>query len=155
MKHNRPHLFALSGAAVKIIRGRKRGNRKYVFSRDDTGFTGWSRALKNLRARIQERRRAADPNAAEMPHFQPHDFRRSVSTTMGEVLDIPPHIVSEVLAHLTFKQGSEGTYNKAKYLSQKRAAIERWAAYLLAAVEGRTDDQVVVPLARPLPAAHG
>jgi integrase len=155
MKHNRPHLFALSGAAVKIIRGRKRGNRKYVFGRDDTGFSGWSRALKNLRARIQERRRKTDPDAEDMPHFTPHDFRRSISTTMGEVLDIPPHIVSEVLAHLTFKQGSEGTYNKAKYLPQKRAAIERWAAYLLAAVEGGAGTTNVVPLAKPLPASHG
>jgi integrase len=154
MKHNRENIFTLPAAAVEILRNRTQDGR-YVFGRTgESGFSGWSRALKALRARILARRRAADPNAGEMPHFQPHDFRRSVSTIMGDTLDVPPHIVSEILAHTTFKAGSEAVYNKGKYLPQKRAAVERWAAYLLAAVEGGAGGNNVIPM-EPLPAHRG
>jgi integrase len=121
-----------------------------VFGRtSESGFSGWSRALKALRARILARRRATDSNAEPMPHFSPHDFRRAIATTMSDVLHVPPHVIAEVLAHRTFKRGSEAVYNKGEYLQQKRAAIERWAAYLLAAVEGRNVQ--VVSLVKPLP----
>jgi integrase len=149
MKHNHEHVFMLPAAAVEILRSRRQDGRKYAFGRTGgTGFTGWSRALASLRARLLARRRAADPNAEPMPHISLHDFRRTVATIMSDVLDVPPHVVAEVLAHRTFKQGSEGIYNKGEYSVQKRAAIERWAAYLLDAVEGRSGQ--VVPLARPL-----
>jgi integrase len=154
MKHNHPHVFVLPAAAVEILRRRERDGREYVFGRTgETGFSGWSRALKGLHDRLLVRRRAADPNAEPMPHFSPHDFRRAIATTMSDVQNIPPHVVAEVLTHRTFKRGSEAVYNKGEYLQQKRAAVERWAAYLLAAIEGRTGQ--VVPLAKTLPASHG
>jgi integrase len=152
MKHNHQHAFALPEAAVEILRGRARdASRPFVFGRSGRGFIGWSRALERLQGRIFARRRAADPQAEPMPKFAPHDFRRSVATIMSEVLDVPPHIVAEVLAHRTFRRGSEGVYNRAQYVAQKRVAVERWAALLLAAIEGR--DSVVAPLARALPVA--
>ena len=152
MKHNQENVFTLPAAAVEILRSRPQEGR-FVFGRTgESGFSGWSRALKALRARILARRRAANPSAGEMEHFSPHDFRRAVATTMGEDLDVPPHIVSEILAHTTFKAGSEAVYNKGKYLPQKRTALERWAAHLLATVEGGAGGDNVVLLAKPLPA---
>ena len=154
MKHNHPHVFTLPAAAVELLRGRWQSGRKYVFGRTgETGFSGWSRALKALRGRVHARRRAVDPAAEPMLHLSLHDFRRAIATAMSDVLDVPPHVIAEVLAHRTFKRGSEGIYNRGEYLQQKRAAVERWATYLLAAVEGRSDP-VIVPVARPLPVAR-
>jgi integrase len=167
MKHNQEHVFTLPAAAVEILRGRSRGGhegrreggREHVFGRTgESGFTGWSRALKGLRARILARRRAKNPKAVPMQHVVPQDFRRAVATTMNDVLDVPPHVIAEVLAHLTFKRGSEGVYNKGKLLEQKRVAVERWAQYLLAAVEEQGDVVVQMSkpqMAKPLPASRG
>jgi len=62
-----------------------------------------------------------------------HDLRRTFSTILNESpedggLGVAPHIVEALLNHA--KSGVAGTYNKAKYLSEKRAALARWAVHV-------------------------
>jgi integrase len=66
-----------------------------------------------------------------------HDLRRSVATGMAE-LGVQPHVVEAVLNHVSgHKSGVAGVYNRASYDKEKRAALDRWADHVLAAVEDR------------------
>ena len=56
-----------------------------------------------------------------------------------------PILASAVLNHVSgHKAGVAGIYNRATYEREKRQALDMWAEYLMATVEGRADK--VVPL---------
>jgi integrase len=74
-----------------------------------------------------------------------HDLRRSVATGMADRLGIQPHIVEAILNHASgAKRGVAGVYNRAQYLAEKKQALERWADYVLALVEGRDVNVVLM-----------
>jgi integrase len=69
-----------------------------------------------------------------LPHWTLHDLRRTFSTGLGD-LGIPPHVVEAILNHISsLKSGVAGTYNKALYLRERTAALELWAAHVMANV---------------------
>ena len=136
-KNGRSHVVPLSEVAKAILAKFSRGYRKYVFGRDDTGFQGWSKAKEKLDARLAE---------ARLPHWTPHDLRRTVATRMAD-LGVQPHIVEAVLNHVSgHKAGVAGIYNRASYDKEKREALNLWATHLMAIIDGRA--AVVVPLKR-------
>ena len=53
-KNARSHIIPLSEAAKGILPWSRKGNRKFVFGRDDTGFNGWGKAKEKLDARIAD-----------------------------------------------------------------------------------------------------
>jgi hypothetical protein len=58
-------------------------------------------------------------------------------------LGTAPHIVEAVLNHVSgARAGVAGVYNRASYLNEKTQALNMWADYLMAIVEGR-DSNVV------------
>ena len=117
-------------APLKAIIEKQPRNGEFVFG----NFSGWSvgkRALDKL---------------VKIDSWTVHDLRRSVSTSLHEKLNIPPHIVEAVLNHRI--GGIAGVYNKATYINEKRVALTRWANYLMAAVEGKPAASNVVALAR-------
>ena len=62
--------------------------------------------------------------------WTPHDIRRTGATRMGD-LGVAPHIVEAVLNHISgFRQGVAGTYQRSKYLAEKRHALDAWAERL-------------------------
>jgi integrase len=134
MKAGRPHQIPLSEPALAILRKRWRNGRDHVFGQ--RGFQDWSRS------------RAALDNVigGERPDWVLHDLRRLASTTMHDKLGIAPHIVERVLAHVGHQSGVAGTYNKAEYISEKRRALDRWAAYVDGAMAGRPSGAQVVQL---------
>ena len=83
----------------------------------------------------------------QVPEWRLHDLRRrTVATGMAE-LGIQPHIVEAVLNHISgAKAGVAGTYNRAAYAAEKKAALERWAAHVEGLVSGKAAK--VVPLLR-------
>jgi integrase len=108
----------------------KRDGRTCVFGRVDTGFNGWHYCKQDLNARVA----AAGKPLAE---WKPHDLRRTVATRMAE-LGVQPHIVEAVLNHVSgHKSGVAGIYNRATYDKEKREALNLWAEYVMATVEGR------------------
>ncbi len=53
-------------------------------------------------------------------------------------LGIQPHIVEAVLNHVSgHRAGVAGTYNRAAYAAEKKAALDRWAAHVARLVNGR------------------
>lgn len=77
----------------------------------------------------------------DIPHFTPHDLRRTAASFMTK-LGIPRLHVEKVLNHSTGDIAE--VYDRHDYLPEKRAALERWAAHLSEIIEGR--DQKVIPL---------
>ena len=68
--------------------------------------------------------------ALDLPAWTVHDLRRTVVTGMAEI-GIAPHIVEAVVNHISgHKAGVAGTYNRANYSQEKRAALQRWADHL-------------------------
>jgi hypothetical protein len=68
---------------------------------------------------------------------------------MAEI-GIAPHIVEACLNHISGAKASvAGTYNRAAYAAEKKAALERWAAHL----ENLTADRPakLVPIRMPSP----
>jgi integrase len=138
-KNARSHVIPLSETAKGILPWFRKGDRKFVFGRDDTGFSGWGKAKEKLEARVAE---------AEKPleHWTVHDLRRTVATRMAE-LGVQPHIIEAVLNHVSgHKGGVAGIYNRATYDKEKRDALNLWAEHVMATVEDRV--ATVVPLKR-------
>lgn len=61
----------------------------------------------------------------------PHDIRRTVATKLAD-LGVQPHVIEAVLNHLSgHRAGVAGIYNRARYDTEKREALERWARHLI------------------------
>jgi integrase len=134
-KNKRSHVVPLSEPAKAILAKIIRTHRKHVFGRDDTGYQGLNKAHRGLNARI-----------GAIPHWVPHDIRRTVATGMAGI-GVQPHIIEAVLNHASgHKSGVAGIYNRATYDKEKREALNLWAEHLLAVIEGRK--AVVVPMKR-------
>jgi integrase len=132
-KNHRPHLVPLPQAARTIIEARpRRPGRDLIFGLAEGPFSNWSDSKQRLDEKIA------------LPHWTPHDLRRTAATMMAE-LGIQPHIIESVLNHVSgFRAGVAGTYNRFLYEAEKRQALNLWAEHLLAIVKGHTAP--VVPL---------
>jgi integrase len=148
-KNHLPLLVPLPQQALAIIQQRIDAIKEseLVFTTSgSTPISGFSKAKKALDAEMAK-------IAGHPIEFRIHDLRRTVSTIMNESPDdgglgIAPHIVEACLNHVSggAKAGVAGTYNKARYLSEKRVALARWANHIEALVSGRKAK--VVPLPR-------
>ena len=92
--------------------------------------------------------RVAERFGQPIPHFTPHDLRRSFATHASG-LGIQPHIIEVILNHVSgFRAGVAGIYNRHTYDAEKRTALALWADHLLAIVEGRESNVVAINEAR-------
>jgi integrase len=140
-KNHRAHTVPLSRSARAIIEAQpKRANRDLIFGLAEGPFSGWSNSKEKLDERITK------AIGKTLPHWTPHDLRRSAATQMAE-LGIQPHVIEAVLNHISgHRAGVAGIYNRASYEREKAAALHLWADRLMAIVEGR--DSNVVTLQR-------
>jgi integrase len=143
-KNRRPHVVPLAPLARDILTNIKQTSAEYVFS--TTGRTPVA-GFSNIKERLDElmTEEAAKDDVTWSPDETPfviHDLRRTVATMMQESpprgLGIAPHIVEAILNHVSgHKAGVAGVYNKAAYLPEKRAALERWARFIDGLISGR------------------
>ena len=114
------HIIPLSPLALSILTNRTpREDSDFVFGRGDGGFSGWSQCKARLDARL------------DLEPWVLHDFRRALSTVLHGRFDVAPHIVEAILGHISgHKGGIGGVYNKAEYLDQRRAALEKYADHI-------------------------
>jgi integrase len=101
----------------------------------DLVFTTDGKVATRLGSKIQTKLR----DGAGIPHWQFHDFRRTFSTHMHEVVIdgmVDQHFVIEAcLNHRDgTRQGVAGVYNRAQYRAQKQAVLQAWSDLVEATV---------------------
>ena len=70
---------------------------------------------------------------------------RTAATRLGD-LGTPPHVIEAVLNHASgFRAGVAGTYNRALYQNEMRAALAMWADHIRSLVEGGERKIVQLP----------
>jgi integrase len=150
-KNARPHVVPLSEAAADLIAQQPKGPDDLIFGSGKRGFANWS----NCKIRLDERIAEAN-DGKPIPHWTPHDLRRTFATYAGgglpehqlkklsmrereaaSGLGIQPHVVEAVLNHVSGTRGGvAGVYNRSTYAREKKAALDLWADRLLAIVTG-------------------
>jgi integrase len=122
------HVIPLTEQAKALIGGKPegfRGNSWFVFSTTNgvRPFSGFSKAKKALDLEISKIRRR--DGRAEMPRWTLHDLRRTGRTLMSRA-KVPADHAERVLGHVI--GGVRETYDRYKYLDEKREALIRLGA---------------------------
>ncbi len=162
-KNGRDHVVPLSEAAAEIIAQQPKGADDLIFGNRERGFTNWS----NCKIRLDQRIAAANDGKL-IPHWTPHDLRRTFATYAGgglpehqlkklpvqdreaaSGLGIQPHVVEAVLNHVSGARGGvAGVYNRSTYAREKKAALDLWTDRLLAIVSNRKSNVTPLSLRR-------
>jgi integrase len=133
-KSQRTHLVPLSAPVVELLKDLPRLG-EYVFTHDgETHVSGYAKAKSRLDSFIA----ATDVKVAP---WRLHDLRRTAATHMVR-LGISEEVVGRVLNHSP-KGVTAKVYALHTYAPEKRSALDRWAAELMRAVEGRPAGKVV------------
>jgi integrase len=112
-----------------------------------TPFAGWSKAKAALDKAVVDARAEASSGGHEPAPLVPwsvHDLRRTVATGLQRQ-GVRLEVAEAVLNHIS-GSGIAGVYQRHDWAAEKRAALDAWAAHVLAAVEGRTATTNVVML---------
>jgi len=128
-KNGQQHVVALTDSAIAILMGiERRADREYVFGHTRAGgFCAWSVSKREF------------DKALKLEPWTVHDLRRTVRTGLGD-LGVQPHIAEAVINHLPPKLIR--TYDRNKYESEKRAALDQWATHLKSVVAQATGANV-------------
>ena len=145
-KNGKPWTVPLSTPALEILRTRRAKldpdkPREYVFGRRDLGFSGWSKAKRELDARV-----TALNGDKPLEPWVAHDFRRLIATTLTERLHVAPHLADVTLGHA--QGGVQAVYNLSEYVDERHRILERWAAHLELIATGETPDAKVVDIGK-------
>jgi integrase len=129
-----PHIVPLSDLAIDLMNQLKMlsASAPYVLP---------AHASKKRTGRYSEGvlSRAVRQNADHfgIPHFTPHDLRRTAASFMTK-LKVPRLHVEKVLNHSTGDIAE--VYDRHDYLDEKRTALGTWGAYLSDIVGGKSTD---------------
>jgi integrase len=130
-KGQRDHEIPLSPAVLALLGDRPRPG-KPVFTTDgEKPYAG------------QKRLKAILDRESGVSGWTFHDFRRTASTGMA-ALHVPQDTIDRVLNHA--KLALAGTYNRHRYLDEKRKALEAWAERVAVIVGDGRDAANVVEL---------
>jgi len=111
------------------------GSRPPVFGTGQGGFSGWSRAKRELDRR------------AGVTGWVIHDLRRYGSTTLNNEGIALPHIIESCLGHAVGDRVAR-TYNLAVYQEQVCAALDLWSSRVMQLVSGERKPAKVLALRR-------
>jgi integrase len=145
-KNNVEHLVPLSTAAHDLIANLPtiEGEGGFVFTTNgETPISGYSKWKAKLDAIV-----TGLNGGRGLPHWTLHDLRRTFSSGCAR-LRIPTEVTERMLNHVSESFGGvAGVYNLFEYDTERAEAMEAWARYVMALVEGKPP-QNVVPL-RPV-----
>jgi integrase len=134
-KSHRTHLVPLSAPVVQMLRDLPRLGKEFVFTHDgETHISGYAKA----KARLDSFIAAGDVKVAP---WRLHDLRRTAATHMVR-LGVSEEVVGRVLNHAP-KGVTAKVYALHTYAPEKRSALDRWAAELMRAVDGKAIGKVV------------
>src|SRR5262249_7484480 len=115
-----------------------------------TPFAGWSKAKRALDKAIMDARAkatiAAGTNPPPLVPWSVHDLRRTVATGLQR-LGVRLEVTEAVLNHISGSRGGiAGVYQRHDWATEKRSALDAWAAHVFTAVAGKADLPKVVKL---------
>jgi integrase len=125
-KSGRVHVVPLSPAAERVILTRPAGDILFplVLPGKTTTLTWSSYFVKRLKATMH----AIGPVDAQ--RWTIHNLRHTVGTHMREDLGIRADVVAMILGHAVPGAQVTRVYDRAELLSERRAALDAWAAWL-------------------------
>jgi integrase len=133
-KSDRMHLVPLSQPVLDLLKELPRLG-SFVFTTDgESHINGFAKAKSRLDTYIA----AA---GGEVKPWTLHDLRRSAATHMVR-LGVAEEVVGRVLNHAP-KGVTAKVYALHTYAPEKRSALDRWAAELMRAVDGKSAAKVV------------
>jgi integrase len=117
-----------------------------------TPFAGWSKSKRALDKAIATARSKTAPRGGEVPAglmaWNVHDLRRTVATGLQR-LGVRLEVTEAVLNHISGSRGGiAGVYQRHDWASEKRAALDSWAAHVLAAIKQKPPIDKVITLTR-------
>ncbi len=121
------HVIPLTAQAKTLIGDKPeglKGNSWFIFSTTGgkKGFSGFSKAKKELDAAIAKLRKAE--KREKMPRWTLHDLRRTARSLMSRA-KVPADHAERALGHVM--GGVRETYDRYEYLDEKRDAFEKLA----------------------------
>ena len=112
------------------------------------GFNPAGPLDKAIREAREEAAAKANTTALPLVPWTIHDLRRTVATGLQR-LGVRLEVTEAVLNHISGSRGGiAGVYQRHDWAPERRAALDAWAAHVLAIVEQRTAADNVVKLAR-------
>jgi integrase len=112
-----------------------------------TPFAGWSKAKRALDTTITDARAKAAEAAGTPPtalvSWSLHDLRRSLATGLQR-LGVRLEVTEAVLNHISGSRGGiAGVYQRHDWAAEKRAALDAWAAHVVANFADAPESQKV------------
>jgi integrase len=164
-KNGVPHVVPLSPLARNLLRGNlpeeaadaKRAIAEHRASGAlvlpglrRTPFAGWSKSKVAFDKAVANARAEAAIAAGTCPTpvvpWSIHDLRRTVATGLQR-LGIRLEVTEAVLNHVSgSRAGIAGVYQRHEWTTEKRGALDAWAAHVLTIVDGRMTTSNVVTL---------
>jgi integrase len=159
-KNAKPHVVHLAEPARAILRGllgAELGKPLPALPKADHlvfGLPGnkvitshsWVKRKLDEAIAAERKEAAGDAEAAPMPPWVLHDFRRSGVTWLAGA-GFPPHVADRLLNHVqgTIK-GVAAIYQRHEFVEERRRALEAWAAHVLRCAGEAEEAGNVVPL---------
>jgi integrase len=157
-KNGTVHTVPLSPAVYDLLRatlpqganGRPTNGSLVLPGAVGTPFAGWSKAKRGLDKAIMDARgkgaaRASTRTSPLVP-WSIHDLRRTVATGLQR-LGVRLEVTEAVLNHISGSRGGiAGVYQRHDWATEKRAALNSWAAHLAATLSGKSESEKVVQL---------
>ncbi len=120
VKNNREHSFPYGDMVAAVLADIPQQS-DYLFPAGKANgliFNGWGKQKAKL------------DRLAPLPHWTPHDLRRTFATQMAS-LGIPPHVVERLINHASGTiSGVAAIYNRYTYLPDMREAIAAYEGHL-------------------------
>ncbi len=103
----------------------------------DTHTTGFSRSKARLDGSMHTIMQATSIEPAAIPNWTLHDLRRTMASGMAR-LGISLPVIEKVLNHTSGSFGGiVSVYQHHDFAAEKRAALDKWAFFVIALVEER------------------
>ena len=138
--------------AKRVLNDRRASGALVLPGAAGTPFAGWSKAKRALDKAIRDARAkaatAAGSSPSQLAPWSAHDLRRTVATGLQR-LGVRLEVTEAVLNHISGTRGGiRGVYQQHDWATEKRAALDAWAAHVIAATEERFTSPNVLKLAR-------
>lgn len=118
----------LSKMALAVLEARPKViDNPYFFAVGKKHFNDYSKGKRAFDEAVLAVLREDDPKAKELDHWTLHDLRRTARTMLADI-GVTTEVAKQCLGHKL--AGIDGTYNRAKYLTQKRDAFDKLADHI-------------------------